>query len=78
MLAWDGDEFPREVLNLARRVAHWKRGQGGRATATTSGWRTPPPLVGFLLSPAIQGAKSSLDQGPGLGGKLPRQERQVG
>ncbi len=37
-----------------------------------------PPLVGFLLSPAIQGAKSSLDQGPGLGGKLPRQERQVG
>jgi len=26
MLAWDGDELPREVLNLARRVAHWKCG----------------------------------------------------
>ena len=31
MLAWDGDELPQEVLDLARRMARWKRGRIGRA-----------------------------------------------
>ena len=38
MLAWDGDELPQEVLNLARRVARWKRGRIGRARMPEELW----------------------------------------
>ncbi len=38
MLAWGGDELPREVLNLSRRVARWKRGRIGRARRPEDLW----------------------------------------